>query len=173
MSKKQLVIAFFASEDAADTAVEAMKQWDKDTKEVDLGPVAVLVKDDKGKIKEQKVGSRHFLTGVAGGVLAAALSGGVSLLAGVVIGGALGGFFHKGTGIAKEDLERINGELEGGRAAIAVVVTNEEAEAVAAQFAALGGTVESHEVAEEAISEAATAIETEDDAVADEAEATN
>ena len=56
MTKQQLVLAFFENEAAADQAVNAVKQWDKASKEVKLGAIGVLVKDDKGKIKTQKLG---------------------------------------------------------------------------------------------------------------------
>ena len=53
---QQLVLAFFGNEAAADNAVEAIKQWDKADKDVKLGGIGVLVKDDKGKIKTDKLG---------------------------------------------------------------------------------------------------------------------
>src|SRR6186997_1755563 len=96
MATKQLVLALFENETAADEAVKTTKAWDKASKDIKLGSIGVLVKNDKGKVKTDKVGARHTATGVAGGVLAAVLSGGVSLLAGVVVGGITGGFFHKG-----------------------------------------------------------------------------
>ena len=37
MAKKQLVLAFFENEAAADEAVKAIKGWDKASKEVKLG----------------------------------------------------------------------------------------------------------------------------------------
>jgi len=90
------------------------------------------------------------------------LSGGVSLLAGVVVGGITGGFFHKGLGLPKEDVARIGGELDGGKAAVCILVEKGEAEAVSAKLAELGGKPETHEVTEEAIAEAAkaTGVET-------------
>jgi len=87
MAGQQLVLALFESEDAGDLAVSAIKNWDKASKDVKLGSIGVLVKDDKGKIKTHKLGARHTKTGVAAGVLAAILSGGVSLLSGVVLVG--------------------------------------------------------------------------------------
>jgi uncharacterized membrane protein len=159
MAKKQLVLALFENEAAADEAVKTIKSWDKASKDIKLGSIGVLVKNDKGKVKTDKVGARHTLTGVAGGVLAAALSGGVSLLAGVVVGGITGGFFHKGLGLPKEDVARIGGELDNGRAAVCILVEKGEAEAVSAKLAELGGKPETHEVTEEAIQEAAKATE--------------
>jgi uncharacterized membrane protein len=158
MAKNQLVLAFFANEDAADDAVKAIKQWDKASKEIKLGSIGVLVKDDKGKVKTDKLGARHTKTGVAGGVLAAVLSGGVSLLAGVVAGGLLGATLHKGLGLSKDDSARIDGELDGGRAAVCILANSEEAQAVSAKLVELGGQAETHEVTDAALDEAAAAV---------------
>lgn len=157
MAKKQLVIALFENEAAADKAVEAVKAWDKASKEIKLGSIGVLAKDAKGKVKTDKVGARHTATGVAGGVLAVVLTGGANLLAGAVIGGITGGFFHKGLGLPKEDVTRIGGQLDGGKAAVCILAADDEAQAVTAKLAELGGKAETHEVSEEAIEEAAKA----------------
>ncbi len=116
MATKQLVLAFFENEDTADQAVAEIKQWDKVTKEIKLVSIGVLVKDDKGKVKTHKLGARHTTTGAAAGVLAAVLSGGLTLLGGVVLGSLVGAFIHKGLGLSKEDLAWIGGELDGGSA---------------------------------------------------------
>jgi len=42
MAKQQLVLAFFENEAAADEAVNAVKQWDKASKEVKLGAIGIL-----------------------------------------------------------------------------------------------------------------------------------
>ena len=159
MAKKQLVLAFYANEDAADEAVEAIKKWDKASKEIKLGSIGVLVKDEKGKVKTHKLGARHTTTGAAAGVLAAVLSGGVSLVGGVVLGSLVGAFIHKGLGMSKEDLARIGGELDGGKAAVAVLAAAEESAAVSAKLGELGGTVETHEVTDEALEQAVAATE--------------
>ena len=159
MAKKQLVLAFYANEAAADGAVEAIKKWDKASKEIKLGSIGVLVKDEKGKVKTHKLGARHTTTGAAAGVLAAVLSGGVSLVGGVVLGSLVGAFIHKGLGMSKEDLARIGGELDGGKAAVAVLATADEAADVSAKLSELGGTVETHEVTDEALEQAVAATE--------------
>ena len=97
MSKgsKQLVMAFFDNEAAADSAVAALKGWDKATESIKLGAIGILVKDENGKIKQQKLGQRAAGKGVSVGVIlglvAAVLSGGVTLIGGLVGGSALGG----------------------------------------------------------------------------------
>jgi hypothetical protein len=153
---KQLVLAFFANEAAADQAVDAVKQWDKASKEIKLGAIGILVKDDKGKIKTHKLGKRKTGTGAVIFALAAALTGG-ALLAGAVVGGILGSFFRKGLGLSKEDLARIDSKLDGGKAAVCILAAPDEAAAVAAKLTELGGATESHELSEEVAQEAETA----------------
>ena len=163
MAKKQMVLAFFENEDAADAAVDQIKQWDKASKEVKLGAIGVLAKDDKGKIKTHKVGKRKTGTGAVLGALAAVLSGGLTLVGGVVVGGIIGAFFHKGLGMSKDDLARFDDELDGGRAAVGILAKADEADGVSAKLAELGGEPETHEVTEEALDQVETAAEETDD----------
>jgi hypothetical protein len=50
MSDKQLVLAIFKDEAAADAAVESLKQWDKADDDLKLNAIGVLVLDDKGEV---------------------------------------------------------------------------------------------------------------------------
>ena len=161
MSKnKQLVLAIFNTEESADAAATAVKAWDKASKEVKLGAIGVLVKDDQGKIKTHKLGKRKTGTGAVVGAIAAAIgTGGLSLVGGAVVGGILGSFFHKGLGLSKDDMARLDGDLDGGKAVVAILAGNDEAEAVGAKLTELGGTVETHEVTDEAVEQAAAAVE--------------
>jgi uncharacterized membrane protein len=162
MSKQQLVLVYFGNEAAADEAVNAVKQWDKATKEIKLGAIGILVKDKDGKIKTQKVGKRNTGVGAILGVIAAVLSGGISLLGGIVGGSIIGALFHKGLGISKDQMARIDGYLNDGKAAVGVLVKAEEAEAVTTKLTELGGVAaESYEVSEEVVEEAVTAAEAE------------
>jgi hypothetical protein len=159
---KQLVLAFFDNETAADAAVDALKQWDKASKEIKLGAIGILAKDDKGKIKTHKLGSRKTGTGAVIFGLAAVLTGGASLLAGAVFGGIVGSFFRKGLGISKDELARMDGELSDGKAAVAVLAEPDEATAISAKLAELGGAPESHEVSDAVVEEAAVAAAAEE-----------
>jgi uncharacterized membrane protein len=157
---KQLVLAFFDNEATADGAVNELKNWDKASKEIRLGEIGVLVKDNKGKIKQQKLGSRRTGLGAILGIIVAAIAtGGISLIGGAVVGGLLGAFFHKGVGMSKDDLARLDSQLNEGKAAVAVLANADEAAAVTAKLAELGGKPESHEVTEEAVQEATAAAE--------------
>ena len=159
MGNKQLVIAFFENEDAAEAAVDEIKQWDKASKDVKLGAIGLLVKDDKGEIKTHKLGKRKTGTGAIVGAVAGVLSGGLTVVGGAVVGGIIGAFFHKGLGLSKDDLTRFDDELDGGKAAVAILAESDEADDVSAKLAELGGVPETHEVTEEALDQAETAAE--------------
>ena len=83
----------------------------------------------------------------------------MTVLGGAVFGGILGFLFHKGLGLSKDDLARIDGDLNGGKAAVAILAKEDEAAAVSAKLAELGGTPESHEVSEAVVEEAAAVAE--------------
>ena len=155
MDKQQLVLAFFDTEDAADQAAKVLKDWEKATEYMKDDAIGELVKDDHGKVKEQKLGKRAgkrgMGIGVALGVVAAIPSGGLSLVGGVLGGGgggaAIGEFFHKGLKMSDEETARIGRELDAGHAAVGVLAWDSETDAVAEKLKGLGGTPETHEVA--------------------------
>lgn len=156
---QQLVLGFFESEAAANNAVTELKGFDKAVDGVKFDNIGVLVKDDKGKVKAKMDGPRRTGVGILLGALAAVLTGGLSLIAGVVLGGALGHFVHKSLGMSKDDLARISKELDGGKAAVGVLVNENEAKAVTAWMETVGGKTETHQVAEEATTDAAAVLE--------------
>ena len=84
-------------------------------------PVGVLVVDEKGQIKEHRLGQRSGKAGAGIGLVLAVIAP-PTLLAGMVGGGIIGHFHHKGLGLTDEDRERIAAELAGGKAAIGVLV---------------------------------------------------
>ena len=85
--------------------------------------------------------------GVALGLIAAIPTGGLSLVGGVLGGGIIGEFFHKGLKMTDEDVARIGRELDAGHAAVGVLTWDFETEAVAEKLKDLGGTPQTHEVA--------------------------
>jgi hypothetical protein len=107
-------------EAAADRAARTLKNWEKASEYMKLDAIGVLIKDETGKIKAHKLGKqagrKGIGIGVALGLIAATLSGGLTLAGGVVVGGIGGGiigrFFHKGLKVSDEDMARIAGELE-------------------------------------------------------------
>ena len=149
MANKVVVLAIFKDEAAADAAAQSVK--DSGLAEDDA--IGVLVLNDKGEVKAEKVGKRT--TGKGAGIgLALALFTPVGLAAGVIGGGVLGAIHHKGLGLDKADRDRIAAELGDGKAAVGVLAPADEAVAVLAGLTELGGAAESHEVADEDLEEA-------------------
>jgi predicted flap endonuclease-1-like 5' DNA nuclease len=161
MARNTVVLGFFQSEAEADDAVAQMKEWDKWEDEVKLNAIGVLALDDKGKIKTHKLGKRSVGKGAGIGLLLAIIAP-PTLLAGVIGGGVLGALHHKGLGIKAADRERIAAHLAGGRAAVGILVKEDQAAAVSTRLTELGGTTESHPVDEDVeaeVAEAAPAVE--------------
>lgn len=156
MADNQVILAVFADEAAADAAVESLKAWDKASDEVKLTSIGVLVLDGKGALKTNKMGSRSKAKGAGIGLVLAVVAP-PTLLAGVVGGAVLGAFHHKGLGLKAEDKARIGAELAGGKAAVGVLASGEEADAILGKLAELGGEVEAITVTDEALEAVAEA----------------
>ena len=117
---KRIVLGIFSDEAAADTAARTLKEWDELDDDVRVNAIGVLVLDDEGKVKTEKLGQRSWGKGAGIGVALAAITP-PGLIAGVLAGGVLGGLHHKGLGIdeAQRDRDR-RGAAErpcGGRCA--------------------------------------------------------
>lgn len=164
-NSQQLVLAFFENQAAAESAVKQLEEWDKSVAGVKFDNIGILVKDDKGKVKAQMQGPRRTGVGIALGAIAGVLTGGISLIAGALIGGVLGHFVHKGLGLSKEDLARISGELDGGKAAVGVLVDETQVKAVTSWITDLGGKTETHAVSDEGIEQAASALQSEPEVI--------
>jgi hypothetical protein len=155
MSNKTVVLAIFSNEAAADTAAESLK----DSGVAKRDAIGVLVLDEKGKIKTEKVGKRSLGKGAGIGV-ALALVTPVGLAAGLIGGGLLGALHHKNLGFDEADRDRIGKELEGGKAAVGVLAPVSETSVVTSKLTDLGGRTEAHEVSDEVLEEAHTAATT-------------
>ena len=153
---KQVILGIFADEAAADAAVEALKTWDDDNIDIKLDSIGVLVVDDKGQIKEHKLGRRSGGKGAGIGLVLAVIAP-PTLLAGIVGGGVIGHFHHKGLGLSQEDRDRIIAELAGGKAAVGILAPVMDAPPISAKLASLGATPEVHDVSDEALEAVETA----------------
>ncbi|MEI8335101.1 MAG: hypothetical protein WCH74_14795 [Chloroflexota bacterium] len=155
MADMKLVLGIYGDEAAADAAASSLMAWEK-ANDVVHRPVGVLVADD-GRIKEHKLGQRDGKKGAGIGLVLAVIAP-PALLAGIVGGGILGHFHHKGLGLTDADRERIAGQLAGGKAGVGVLVeTDEEATMISRELAELGGTPETHAVSHEALEAVAAA----------------
>jgi hypothetical protein len=150
MAENQVVLGVFADEAAADAAVVELKAWDKASDEVKLTSIGVLVLDEKGALKTNKMGTRSKAKGAGIGLVLAIVAP-PTLLAGVVGGAVLGAFHHKGLGMKTEDKARIGAELTGGKAAVGVLAKGDEADLIAGKLAELGADVEAIDVTDEAL----------------------
>jgi hypothetical protein len=157
MSQKIVVLAVFPDEAAADAAALTLRESGLPSHDA----VGVLVLDELGDVKTEKVGRRSAAQG-AGIGLALALVTPVGLAAGLVGGGALGAFHHKGLGLDMAARDRIGAALGDGRAAVGVLAPDEDAPAIAAKLAELGGQAESHTVTDEALEAAHSAAGTDE-----------
>ena len=157
MAGKTVILGFFDDEAAADDAVEQLKTWDKADDDIKLNAIGVLVLDENGKVKTHKLGKRSVGKGAGIGILLAVIAP-PTLLAGAIGGGLLGAFHHKGLGLNSGDRDRIASQLDGGRAAVGVLAKEDQAEAIRERLTAIGGTVEVHEVTEEAVAEVEEAV---------------
>jgi hypothetical protein len=151
MANRQLVLAVFPDELAADTAAVALKESDVAHGDA----IGILALDAGGKLKTDKVGSHSTHKGAAiGGVIAVL---GPALLGPAVLGGvAVGALHHKNLGLSDADKARLTVELTAGKAAIGVLAEFDTAPAIADRLTQLGGTSEHHALTDEAL-EAATA----------------
>lgn len=152
MSNHTVVLAIFNDEASAEAAAGSLKESGVAKGDA----IGVLVLDDKGKLKADKVGKRSWGKGAGIGAVVA-LATPVGLAAGLIGGGLVGGIHHKNLGLDEADRDRIGKELEGGKAAVGVLAPVSEASAMAAKLAELGGTAETHPVSDEAVEEAQTA----------------
>ena len=157
MSNKSVVLAIFNDEVSADTAAASLK----DSGVAKGDSIGVLVLNEKGELKEDKVGKRSWGKGAGIGAVVALVSP-VGLAVGLIGGGLLGALHHKNLGLDEADRDRIAGELQGGKAAVGVLAPVAESTVVADKLTDLGGTAETHSVSDEAVDEAQTAATTDE-----------
>jgi hypothetical protein len=155
MPNHTVVLAIFNDEASADAAAASLKESGVAKGDA----VGVLVLDNNGKLKADKVGKRSWGKGAGIGAVVALVTP-VGLAAGLIAGGLVGALHHKNLGLTETDRDRLSSELEGGKAAVGVLAPVSEASVVAAKLTELGGTSETHAVSDEAVEEAQTAATT-------------
>jgi uncharacterized membrane protein len=167
---RNLIVAYFANVDTADTAAQQLKHWDKSIKEIKLGGMGIITQED-GELKTHLVGARAAGTGAKWGTIIGAtgglatgvmvvtgvLTGGLGLIpgavAGLAVGAASGALFHKRIGMTDEDRAQLEAHLKDGGAALAVMVDDYEVESTRKEIASLGGDVEHFVLPEDVVVE--------------------
>ena len=153
MAKRQLVLAVFPDEPAADVAAAALKESDIAHGDA----IGILVIDDHGKLKQHKVGARSVGKGAAiGGVVA--VVGTAVLGPAILVGAGVGALHHKHVGLSDADKARLAEELSSGKAAVGVMAEYDQASGVSARLTELGGQSQEYEISDEAL-EAAEATQ--------------
>jgi Protein of unknown function (DUF1269) len=165
---RNVVLAYFPSADKADMAANSLKEWDQANDDIKLGGIAILTASD-GKVDIRKVTPRSTGAGAKAGtivgVVAAVLSGGVTLVGGVLVGVAggalLGSFRKKGVKLTDADQQKMVAELNTGKAAVVVMVDDNEVEPTQKQLMSygMGVQVDNFEVPAEAMAEVEKAAE--------------
>lgn len=152
MGDKQVVVAIFPDEAAADAAAQSLKDWDELDEDVKLNSIGILALDEDGKIKTHKIGRRSWGKGAGIGVVLAALTP-PGLLAGALAGGVLGGLHHKGLGVDSAERDEIADALSNGQSAVGALVAATEASIVSDKLAELGGELRVLSPTDEAVAE--------------------
>ena len=152
MGDKQVVVAIFPDEAAADAAAQSLKDWDEFDDDVKLNSIGILALDEDGKVKTHKIGRRSWGKGAGIGVVLAALTP-PGLLAGALAGGVLGGLHHKGLGVDSAERDEIADALSNGQAAVGALVASTEASIVSDKLAELGGELHVLSPTDEAVAE--------------------
>ena len=159
-----VMIAFFADQAAAESAIEGIKNWDRINDHFELGAVGTISKEgDKIKTKVGRKAGKGAKIGAVVGVIGAVLTGGASLIITAVgagaLGGALGAFFKDSTQLTKEEIAQIGVELDGGRVAVVVTCDDFEIPLVTEFMVGSKGTVRTYKVTDEALIPAASTPE--------------
>jgi hypothetical protein len=146
MAHRQLVLAVFPDEGAADSVALALKDSDI----ADGDAIGVLALDADGKLKQDKVGKRSTGKGAAIGGVIAVFSTAV-LGPAVLAGAAVGALHHKNLGLSDADKARLTVDLNAGHAAVGVMSHSDTAPAISDFLTQRGGATESHELTDEAV----------------------
>jgi hypothetical protein len=160
-----VVVAFFASEEAAEMAAGYLQNWDKASDDIKLGAVGTMVATPDGKIKTHvgRKAGKGAKTGAIVGIIAGVFTGGLTVVGGLVggsvLGGVMGAFFKKSTNLTEDELNKIAEELKRGKAAVVVTCDDHEVAATQDHLAMSGGTVWTYQVPAEALDEAAAAAD--------------
>ena len=100
MSNHTVVLAIFSDEASADGAAASLK----DSGVAKGDAIGVLVLDEQGELKADKVGKRSWGKGAGIGAVVALVTP-IGLAAGLIGGGLLGALHHKNLGLNEADRE--------------------------------------------------------------------
>ena len=148
--KQSLFIVAYEGKDTADEVWHTMRDLEKD-KKVDIKTSMVIYRKDNGKLKLVHTRALNTWGGAAAGggvaLLLAGATGGTSLLAGALIGGAIGGF---GPPDRKDGKEFLDDKLGTDDSALAILIKEADWQAVQGATEKYGGVDLKVELTDEA-----------------------
>ena len=160
-TNEQVVIAIFDDQTVAEQAVQGLRSWDQASSEIKLGAIGTIAKDgNKVKTHVGRKTGKGASVGAILGVIAAVLSGGVTLLGGVggTTLGVIGSFIKQSMQLTAEEIQALGRELGGGKVAVVVVCDPVEIEPFTTQLAGTGGQVRAYDVPREAVAAISAAL---------------
>ena len=114
--------------------------------------MGALVLDENDKLKTEKLGPRSTISGAGIGLILAMLTP-IGMAVGIIGGGIFGALHHKSLIIPKDDRGRLGHELQGDKAALAVITDKTGATGISDELASLGGAPEVHALDDAALAE--------------------
>ncbi len=144
---KELVVCIFDGQKKADEAQKAIQALDKRLEVVKLGHIAIIHKNDEGKVTLSETGApgrnwgKWSLAAGAAAALASAATGGAILIPAILGGGAVAvATRFIDTGFPDKSLKEIGDGLELNQSALVTIVDNpQEREIVETELHDLGG----------------------------------
>ena len=153
MAERQLVLAVFPDEPAADSAAAALRTPASPRgRRRHPGPRRRW-QAQPGQGGADSTGKGAAIGGVIGVFTTAVLG------PAVLVGAAVGALHHKNLGLSDADKARLTVELNAGKAAVGVMAPFDTAPAISDRLTQLGGTPERYELTDEAL-QAAEATDT-------------
>jgi hypothetical protein len=136
-----VIVSIFSDEAAADRAVNGLKAWASEYRDIDLTTCGILVLDVTGRLKEHKMGPRSAERGIGrGGLLAATFR--PSVLLGGDDDAIRRRLYDADVGVTETQQQHLVDELQSGKAAVAMVSSTTAEPEVSQLLTTLGGTVE-------------------------------
>src|SRR5579872_187812 len=150
------VIALFDDSAHAEQVVHDLMGWDEANEDIKLGAIGLLTREEnewgKTEIKTKNFSSRNTRkgakVGMGLGVLAAVLSGGLTLIptavGGAVAGGAVGSLSRTGLGLTNTQVDLLMKRMEIGGAALLVMCDDGDVAATSDYLVGQGGTLQTN-----------------------------
>ena len=148
----QIIVANFDTKDGAKDALKAVKH-----EKVNRGDVAILSKNEKGKIRVKETADWGGGKGAVAGAVVGSFIPVVGTLAGAVIGGVAARL--RDGGFPNDTLKKMAGSLEADHSMFVMLTDAESVEVVEGILSTAGGQLASHPVSADLAAELESAAE--------------